>query len=140
MAGETTVDLVSTMPLNTSKSAGALIARPCSVSLRTNDLATNDITGVCKVPANSTTFGFFFQTDDLDSGSEALVWSILIGTTVVAAGITNAVAKAGATFFPCTPGPVTVTADTIISLKATTAAATAVAGNANITPMYITSA
>ena len=140
MAGETTTDLVTTAPLRTSRSAGELIAQVHTVALRTTDLATNDITGICKVPANSTILGFFFFTDDLDSGSEALVWSILIGTTVVASGITNATAKAGATFFPCAGGPQTVTADTVVSLKATTAAATAVAGNAVLTPIYITSA
>jgi len=139
VAGETTVDLVPTNPLRTSKSVGQLVAMPNTVALRTTDLATNDITGVAKVPANSTTFGFFLFTDDLDSGSEALVWSILIGTTVVQAGITNAVAKAGA-FFACTGGPVTVTADTIVYVKSTTAAATAVAGNMVITPVYTTSA
>lgn len=140
MAGETTVDLIPTGPLYTSKSAGQVVAQPFSVELRTTDLALNDITGVGKVPAASTTLGFFFMTDDLDSGSEALVWSIYIGDTAVATGITNAVAKAGATFFPCITGPVTVTTDTIVYLKATTAAATAVAGTANVTPMYITSA
>lgn len=137
MAGETTIDLVSSAPLRTSRTAGEMIAQPITVALRTTDLATNDITGVCKVPANSTTFGFFFFTDDLDSGSEALVWSIFIGATAIQTGITNAVAKAG-TFFACTGGPLTVTADTIIYLKATTAAATAVAGNAIVTPVYTT--
>ena len=139
MAGETTLDLVTTEPLLTSKSVGQLVAQKHTVALRTTDLATNDITGVCKVPAAATVFGFFLFTDDLDSGSEALVWSVLIGTTVVQAGITNAVAKAG-TFFACSTGPVTVTADTVVSLKATTAAATAVAGNCVITPVYTTSA
>ncbi len=138
MAGETTTDLVPTTPLFTSKMAGSLVAQPFTAALRTTDLATNDITGVGKVPANSTTFGFFFFTDDLDSGSEALVWSIYIGSTAVATGITNAVAKAG-TFVACVGGPITVTADTIIYLKATTAAATAVAGNAITTPIYTTS-
>lgn len=140
MAGETTTDLIPTSPLYTSKSVGQMVAQPFSVELRTTDLATNDITGVGKVPAYATVLGFFFQTDDLDSnGSEALVWSVLVGTTVVQAGITNAVAKAG-TFFSCSTGPLTVTADTVINLKATTAAGTAAAGTANITPVYITSA
>ena len=138
MAGETTTDLITTAPLLSSMSVGGLIAQKHTVALRTTDLATNDITGVCKVPANSTTFGFFLFTDDLDSGSEALVWSVLVGEVVVAAGITNAVAKAG-TFFACTGGPLTVTADTIVYMKATTAAATAVAGNAVITPVFTTS-
>jgi hypothetical protein len=140
MAGETTVDLVPSSPSFVSKSVGQVVAQPFTVALRTTDLALNDITGVGKVPANSTTLGFHFFTDDLDSGSEALVWSIYIGTTAVATGITNAVAKAGATYFPCITGPVTVTAETIVYLKATTAAATAVAGNCVLTPMYITSA
>lgn len=140
MAGETTTDLVDSAPLRTSRTVGEMIAHAHTVALRTTDLATNDVTGVCKVPANSTTFGFFLFTDDLDSnGSEALVWSVLIGSTVVQAGITNATAKAG-TFFACTGGPKTVTADTIVYLKATTAAGTAAAGNVTITPVYTTSA
>lgn len=140
MAGETTLDLVPTAPLLTSKSVGQLVAQKHVVAIRTTDLATNDITGVCKVPAASTVFGFFLHTDDLDANaSEALVWSVLIDTTVVQAGITNATAKAG-TFFACSTGPVTVTADTVVSLKATTAAGTAAAGNCTITPVYTTSA
>lgn len=139
MAGETTIDLIPTTPLFVSKSVGQLVGQTFSVALRTTDLATNDITGVGKVPANSTTLGFFLQTDDLDSnGSEALVWTVLIGSTSVQAGITNATAKAG-TFFACTT-PVTVTTDTIIYMKSTTAAATAAAGTVNITPVYTTSA
>lgn len=138
MAGETTVDLVPVDNLRTSRTAGELIAHPRTVALRTTDLATNDITGVCKVPANSTTYAFQFFTDDLDSGSEALVWSIYIGAVLFKSGITNAVAKAG-TFVVGEAGNITVTADTIVYLKATTAAATPVAGNATITPFYTTS-
>lgn len=137
MAGETTTDLVTTTPLCASRSAGEVIAQPHSVEFRTTDVALNDITGVCRVPAGATVIGFILQTDDLDSGSEALVFSILIGTTVFKAGITLAVAKAG-TFAVGASGHVTVTADTIVSLKATTAAATAVAGTVNLTPVYIT--
>lgn len=139
MAGETTTDLVTTAPLRTSRTRGEMIAHTHTVALRTTDMALNDVTGICKVPANSTVLGFYLFTDDLDSGSEALVWSVLIGSTVVQAGITNAVAKAG-THFACSPGPVTVTADTIVYIKATTAAATAVAGNIMLTPVYTTSA
>lgn len=139
MAGETTTDLIPTNPLYTSKSAGQLVAQTFTVAVRTTDLETNDITGVGKVPNGATVLGFYFFTDDLDSGSEALVWSVLIGTTVVQAGITNAVAKAG-THFACSTGPLAVTADTVINIKSTTAAATGVAGNVKITPIYITSA
>lgn len=139
MAGETTTDLVVNVPLFTSRTVGEMIAQPATVALRTTDLALNDITGVTKVPKAATVLGFFLFTDDLDSGSEALVWSIYVGATAVAAGITNAVAKAG-TFVACSTGPLAVTADTIVYLKATTAAATAVAGNCVITPVYTTSA
>lgn len=139
MAGETTTDLVPTAPLLISKSVGQVVAQTHTVALRTTDLATNDITGVAKVPAAATVLGFYLFTDDLDSGSEALVWSIFIGATAVMTGITNAVAKVG-THFACTTGPLTVTADTIVYAKATTAAATPVAGNMVITPIYTTSA
>lgn len=137
MAGETTTDLIPSGPLYVSKSVGQVVAQTFSVALRTTDLAINDVTGVGRVPKAATVLGFFLFTDDLDSGAEALVWSILVGATVVAAGITNAVAKAG-TFVSCSTGPLTVTEDTIVYMKATTAAATAVAGAAKITPLYIT--
>lgn len=140
MAGETTTDLVTTNPLYTSKSCGQLVAQPHSVEVRTTDLATNDITGICKVPAGSTVIGFILQTDDLDTDvSVALVWSILIGSTAFNTAIANDTAKVG-TFVVGSAGHVTVTADTIVSLKATTAAATAAAGTVNLTPLYITSA
>jgi len=140
MAGETTTDLVTTAtPLYVSKSVGQVVAQPHTVEVRTTDLATNDITGICKVPKGATVIGFILQTDDLDTdGSVALVWSILIGTTVFVAGIANDTAKAG-TFAVGSSGHVTVTADTVVSLKATTAAATAAAGTVNLTPLYITS-
>lgn len=140
MAGETTTDLVTTTtPLYTSKSVGALIVQTSAVELRTTDLATNDITAVCRVPKGATVVGIALATDDLDSnGSEALVWSIYVGSTLFKAGITNAVALAG-TFVTGVTGPVTVTADTYINLKATTAAGTAAGGTCTITPFYTTS-
>lgn len=139
MAGETTVDLVTTTSLRTSRTVGELIAQPHSVEVRTTDLATNDITGICKVPKDATVMAFILHTDDLDTNaSVALVWSILVGSTVFAAGIANDTAKVG-TFIIGSAGHVTVTADTIVSLKATTAAGTAAAGTVNLTPIYTTS-
>lgn len=139
MAGETTVDLVSyTAPLVTAKAVGALVAQPYTVALRTSDLALNDITGVCRIPKGATLMMVGLQSADLDSGSEALVFSVYVGAVLFKSGITLAVAKAGEILFG-EAGPLTVTADTIIYLKATTAAATAVAGNIIIVPMYTTS-
>jgi hypothetical protein len=139
MAGETTVDLVSyTDPLMTGKSVGALVAQTYTVALRTTDLALNDITGVCRIPKGATVVLVGLQAADLDSGSEALVFSIYLGTVLFKSGITLAVAKAGAVVYG-DAGPITVAADTIVYLKATTAAATAVAGNIIITPIYSTS-
>lgn len=139
MAGETTTDLVLTnIPLLTSKSVGQLVAQPWSVEARTTDEATNDITAVAKVPKGATVVGIIFQTDDLDANaSEALVWSLYVGATLVKAGITNAAAQVGALYVP-TGGPITVTADTFVNIKATTAAGTAAAGTVNTTPLYIT--
>lgn len=140
MAGETTVDLVTTTPLYISKSVGQLVAQAHTVEVRTTDLATNDITGICKLPAAATLMAVILQTDDLDTdGSVALVWSILVGTTVFVAGIGNDTAKAG-TLAVGSAGHVSVTADTVVSLKATTAAATAAAGTVNMTLIYTTSA
>jgi hypothetical protein len=141
VAGETTTDLVSnSIPLLVSKSVGQVVAQPWSVEARTSDLATNDITAVAKIPAGSTYLGCFLITDDLDTnGSVALVWSILVGATAVNTAIGNDTAIVGA-FYASAVGPVTVTADTFINMKATTAAGTAAAGTIALTPVYITSA
>jgi hypothetical protein len=101
-------------------------------------MATNDITGVCKVPLGATVLAFILQTDDLDTnGSVALVWSIYIGSVLFQSGIANDTAKVG-TYVVGITGPITVTADTIVYMKATTAAGTAAEGLLNITPLYIT--
>jgi hypothetical protein len=140
MAGETTTNLLDyTVPLISSIAAGHLVAQPHSVEIAATQMETNDITGVARIPKNSTLLGFFLQTDDLDSnGSEALVWSVLAGSTALKTGITNANAQVG-TFYACVSGPLTVTADTIINMKSTTAAGTGAAGTINLTPVYVTS-
>jgi hypothetical protein len=140
MAGETKTSLVSTaLPLFTSKSVGQVVAQPWSVELLSTDLETNDITAVARIPKGSTYLGCFVKTDDLDTGTPTLVWSILVGATAVAAALGNDTALGG-TFLASTAGPVTVTADTLINAKATTAANVGAAGTFQIVPVYITSA
>lgn len=139
MAGETDVTLLDTVtPLCAGRTAGSLVAQPWSVEIATGMMETDDLTAVCMVPKGSVVMGFIVQTDDLDTnGSVALVWDILVGSTAFVTGIANDTAKGG-TFVVGASGHITVTADTIVYIKAATAAATAAAGTFNITPLYIT--
>lgn len=138
MAGETDVTLLATSPLLASRSAGAVIAAPYTVELTTGMMETDDLTAICRVPANATVIAFNVWSDDLDTDdSVALVWDILIGDTTFVAGIANDTAKAGTTVVGSS-GHVTVTSDTIVYIKAATAAATAAGGTFQLTPFYFT--
>jgi hypothetical protein len=137
MAGETTVVLVGTAPLLTAKSVGAMVCQTHSVEMRTSDLALADVTGVAELPIGATLHGFHLKTDDLDTGTVALVWQILVGAVSVKTGIGNDAALIGA-YYGVITEPVHVTAKTVVYAKATTAAATAAAGTFTITLHYTT--
>lgn len=101
----------------------------------TGELELNDVLQMGYVPNGATLLGFFMYADDLDSNvSPALVRKITVGSTDVATGLTYGQA-AGGGFVAIEP--VTMTADTLVSLTVTTAAATAVAGTTVLVPLYV---
>lgn len=101
----------------------------------TGQLELNDVLNIGYIPAGATLTGFFLYSDDLDSNvSPALVRKITVGSTDVATGLTTG-QSAGGAFVGIEP--VSVTADTLVKVTNTTAAATAVAGTTVLVPLYI---
>lgn len=132
MAGETTVQLTATAPV--FKPLGLTMAgKPISFEVTATDTQSNDIHVVGYLPAGVTFVGAILKTDDLDSGSEALVWTLLVGSTTFDTA-TNAAAFAGLVM---TGDFITTTAETPIYLKSTTAATTGEAGTVNFMPLYV---
>lgn len=135
MAGETKVWAVTGAPQPTSSSYGQVCVAHNKVEFLSTDTQLNDINTMLYIPANSLVHGVALFTDDLDSGSEALVWSVLLGTTAYFTGVTLATSKVG-TFQ--VGEPILTTAQTAVNLKATTAAATGAAGTVSISVFYTT--
>lgn len=133
MAGETTTRFSGAV--STSKSAGQPVFQFNQYEVLTSELELNDIMKVGEIPANALVHQIILKTDDLDSGSEALVWELLIGTTSYKAGITNAVAFAGTV---AVGEPIITTAAANVNLKAATAATTGAAGTISVTICYTT--
>ncbi len=135
MAGETKSFAVTGAPQPTSNSYGQMCVFHNKVEFLSTDTQLNDVNVMGYLPANALVHGIALFTDDLDSGSEALVWSVLLGTTAYFAGVTVATSKAG-TFQ--VGEPILTTAVTAVNLKATTAAATGAAGTVSISVFYTT--
>lgn len=132
MAGETVAKVLTTDPVYYP--LGPIAAgKPISFEALSTESQLADQFIVGYVPAGATFVGAIVKTDDLDSGSEALVWDIVVGTTVFDS-FTTAVALAG---LFATGDFITVTAETPIYLKASTAAATGAAGTINFMPVYV---
>lgn len=132
MAGETTVQLAATTPV--FKPLGLTMAgKPISFELAATDTQTDDVHVVGYLPAGVTFVGAILKTDDLDSGSEALVFTLLVGSTTFD---TCTIAQSFAGLI-MTGDFITTTAETPIYLKATTAAATGAAGTVNFMPLYV---
>lgn len=98
--------------------------------------ALNVKEGIGYIPGGVTVVAFSVRSDDLDSGTPALVQSIYIGDTELVTGITTGQAGTNG-FFPCVP--TNVTAPTAVYLKTTTVPATAAAGTVNVTAYYYSS-
>jgi hypothetical protein len=135
MAGETKVWAVTGAPQPTSNSYGQVCVAHNKVEFLSTDTQSNDINTMLYIPANSLVHGVALKTDDLDSGSEALVWSVLLGTTAYTAGTTVATSLAG--FFGVGE-PILTTGVTAVNLKSTGAAATGAAGTVSISVFYTT--
>ena len=139
MAGETVTTQLVTKPLLTSKSVGEVVAQTWSIEVPTAQMQTNDITAIAKLPKGATLHYAIIKTDDLDTdGSVALVWSILIGSAAWKAGLANDTLKAGTLVTPDADQS-EITAESIVYIKSTTAAATAAEGTFTITLFYTTS-
>jgi hypothetical protein len=100
------------------------------------ELSKSTKAGIGYLPAGVTCVGFVVMSDDLDTGTAALVQSIFIGDTEVATGLTTGQAGTGG-IFPCLPTRVDVA--TPIYFKTTTAAATRAAGSVSVTALYYSS-
>lgn len=132
MAGETVVQVAATKPV--FKPLGLTMAgKPVSFEVLSTETETDDIHVVGYLPAGVTFVGAILKTDDLDSGSEALVFTLLVGTTTFD---TCTVAQSFAGLL-MTGDFITTTAETVLYLKSTTAAATGAAGTVNFMPLYV---
>jgi hypothetical protein len=140
MAGETTSRSGYTDPL--PKFGGPVLnAAVWTTELATTQLELNDVINMGYIPKGSTLVGFFAYADDLDSnGAPALDWKITVGSTDVKTGLTIGQATSVSThsitqFLGIEP--ITATADTLVKVTFTTAAATAAAGTFCLVPVYI---
>lgn len=140
MAGETTSRSGYTDPL--PKFGGPILnAANWTTELATTQLELNDVINMGYVPKGSTLVGFIAYADDLDSNAApALAWKITVGSTDVKTGLTIGQADSVSThsishFLGIVP--MTMTADTLVTVTFTTAAATAVAGTFVLIPVYI---
>ena len=101
----------------------------------TGQLELNDVLEMGYIPAGATLVGFLLFSDDLDSnGAPALVRKITVGSTDVATGLTTGQSAGGAYVGM---EPLVLTADTLVKITNTTAAATAAAGTTVLVPLYI---
>lgn len=99
----------------------------------------NDTINIGYLPPNIKLVGFFVGSDDIDSAT-GLVWKIQAAGVDVHTGITIGQAASISTntltqFVGIKP--LSITADTLISIVVTTAATTPVAGDIWIQPLYV---
>ncbi len=131
MAGETTAVTTNKRKFRTT---APVIGKTWRLAYATAELELNDVKEFGFIPANSTLVGFIYAPTDLDTGgSPAVVQKITVGGSDVATGLTGA--QTGTASFVAIR-PVTVTADTLVTVTTTTAAATAAAGTVNLTALY----
>jgi hypothetical protein len=131
MAGETTAVTTNKRKFRTT---APVIGQTWSLAYAAAELELNDVKQFGYVPAGMTVVGFIYAPTDLDTnGSPAVVQKITIGSTDVATGLTGG--QTGTASFVAIR-PVSVTADTLVTVTTTTAAATAAAGTVNLTVLY----
>lgn len=123
MAGET----VTTTNLKPPYAAaeGRFLVPFTTAYLSTNN-ELNDVMQIGYLPANVTVYGFVYLPTDMDTNvSPAVVHKITLGSTDLVSGLTGAQTGTGS-YQPCVP--TTITADTLLKVTTTTAAATGAAG------------
>lgn len=129
MAGETTAVTTNKRKFKTT---APVIGQTWSLAYAATELELADVKQFGYIPAGATVVGFIYAPTDMDSGTAA-VQKITVGSTDVATGLTGA--QTGAASFVAIR-PITVTADTLVSVTTTTAAGTAVAGTLHLTALY----
>lgn len=131
MAGETTAVTTNKRKFKTT---APVIGQTWSLAYATTELELNDVKEFGYIPTGATLVGFIYAPTDLDTnGSPAVVQKVTVGSTDVATGLTGA--QTGAASFVAIR-PITVTADTLVTVTTTTAAATAAAGTVHLTALY----
>jgi hypothetical protein len=122
MAGETSGTAAS-VPF--SIPAGMFLV-PFTTAFGAAENETNDVKNVGYLPKGITVYGVHYRATDMDTNvSPALVHKITVGSTDIVTGLTGGQTGAGLTA-PCIP--LTLTADTLVTITSTTAAATGAAG------------
>lgn len=102
-------------------------------ALSFEELQKDVTTALGYIPAFVTVFGFEVDSDDLDTGTPAIIQSLILDTTTLVTGIDTG--KAGTkTFYGCIP--TATTAPTILHMKVTTVAATIAEGSVRVTAFY----
>lgn len=131
----------ATYPIDGSVSANmgnrtadkALNCHTITKALSVVELQKNVTTALGYVPGNVTVIGFKVDSDDLDTGTPAIIQSLILGSTTLVTGIDTG--KAGTiAFYPCIP--TAITAPTLLHMKVTTVSATIAAGSVRVTVLY----
>lgn len=122
MAGETSGTAVAVpyaMP------AGTFII-PFTASFSSTENETNDVKNVGYLPKGVKIYGVIYRATDMDTNvSPALVHKVSAGSTDLVTGLTGGQTGTGLVA-PCIP--LELTADTLVTITSTTAAATGAAG------------
>jgi hypothetical protein len=134
MAGET-VDKSAQSYAYRPHGKGAVACLANSFECVTAELQLADMWLLGYIPSGATPIFGILKTDDLDTGSEALTFDLVLGSTVFGAGIVSlANAKAGIGIYG---DMAAVTGKTAVYLKCHAAATTAAAGTVNAALYYI---
>lgn len=131
MAGETTAVTTNKRKFKTT---APVIGQTWSLAYATGELELNDVKEFGYIPKGATVVGFIYAPTDVDTaGSPTVAQKITVGSTDVATGLTGG--QTGTASFVAIR-PITVTADTLVSVTTTAAATTAAAGTVNLTALY----
>lgn len=134
----------ATYPIDGSVSANlgnktsdkAMCCHTITKALSVVELQKNVTTALGYVPGGVTVIGFKVDSDDLDTGTPAIIQSLILGSTTLVTGIDTG--KAGTIkFYACIPTE--TTEPTLVHMKVTTVAATIAAGDVRITVLYYSS-
>lgn len=123
MAGETTGTISNDPPFS---APDGMFLVPLSKAYASTDNETDDVKQFGYLPANCTVYGVIYSPTDMDTNvSPAVVHKVIVGSTDVVTGLTGA--QTGTrSFQPIVP--VALTANTLVKVQSTTAAATGAAG------------